>query len=225
LPHAPVGDAVIRRAGPGTSTWKYAITSGGMPRPMRSWNLFWDNIGFDGPVIGGTREFEIADAAVPSTATTIDEYAPGTFNTTVQNGLSLGYTIPDGNGPMSAPLTFTGVSLDRATRARLVFNGYYQGHDNNEQLRLGKGRLRYRFNDNAVHERAFSAAEIAMLDEPGQTGGVKHAIDIPLAQLREGDNSVRFSTLNIESGYPNAVTHLDLLIDFDADEIFADSFE
>ncbi|HOX70129.1 MAG TPA: hypothetical protein PK001_00160, partial [Dokdonella sp.] len=86
-------------------------------------------------------------------------------------------------------------------------------------------RLRYRINDHPRHDRAFTPGEIAMLDEPGQTGGFNHSFDIPLSELHDGDNSVRFSTLNIESGYPNAVVNLDLLIDFDPDPVFFDSFE
>jgi hypothetical protein len=192
---------------------------------MPSWNMAWDNIGFDGPRIDSTREYEIPDAAIPSDETTIDEYPPGTFNTTLHHGLSLGYVIPDGAGSMSAPLTFGGVDLTQAHRARLVFNGYYQGHDNNVELRQGNGRLRYRLNGFPIHERAFTPGEIAMLGEPGQTGGFNHSIDIPLSELQVGDNTIRFSTLNIESGYPNAVTNVDLLIDFDPDPVFRDGFD
>jgi len=36
---------------------------------------------------------------------------------------------------------------------------------------------------------------------------------------------VRFSTLNISSGYPNAVTNLDLLLDTDPAFIFDDGFD
>src|SRR5688500_17597515 len=54
------------------ATWKYAMTFGGLSRPMRSWNTYWDNIGFDGPVIDTTREYEIPDAAVVSTESTTD---------------------------------------------------------------------------------------------------------------------------------------------------------
>jgi hypothetical protein len=50
-------------------------------------------------------------------------------------------------------------------------------------------------------------------------------IEVPLAELVDGDNSVRFGTLNITSGYPNSVTNLDLLIDFDLGLIFADGFD
>ena len=122
------------------------------------------------------------------------------------------------------PLVFHDVSLRHATRARLVFNGYYQGYDV-DGIRLGTGRLRYALNAHAAHERAFTAGEAAMLDEPGQTGGYNHAIDVPLSELVDGDNSVRFGTLHISSGYPNAVTNLDLLLDTDPEFIFDDGFE
>jgi hypothetical protein len=206
------------------ATWKYAITFGGLPRPLRSWNTYWDNIGFDGPVLAGTREYEVPDANVPSTETTVDEFPPGVFNTIEHPGLSLGYVIPNGDGAMSDPLVFAGVSLRHATRARLVFNGYYQGYDV-DGIRLGTGRLRYQLNDSPVHERAFTLGEVAMLDEPGQTGGYNHAIDVPVSELVDGDNTVRFSTINISSGYPNAVTNLDLLLDTDPAFIFDDGFD
>ncbi len=206
------------------ATWKYAITYANAPRPMRSWNTYWDNVGFDGPSIRSTREYEIPHASVPSSRTTVDEHPAGVFTTVVHPGLSLGYVIPDGAAAMSAPLTFSGVSLEHATRARLVFNGYYQGYDI-DGIRLGTGRLRYQLNNNTIHVRAFTAGETAMIDTPGQTGGYNHSIDIPLSELVDGNNGVRFSTLNISSGYPNAVTNLDLLIDFDPDFLFANGFE
>jgi hypothetical protein len=206
------------------ATWKYAITYAGTPRPQRSWNTYWDNIGFDGPAIRSTREYEIPPANIPSDRTTVDEHPMGVFTTVVHPGLSQGYVIPNGPSVMSAPLTFPGVSLAHATRARLVFNGYYQGYDI-DGIRLGTGRLRYQLNSATVHERAFTAGETAMIDTPGQTGGYNHSIDVPLAELVNGDNAVRFGTLNISSGYPNAVTNLDLLIDFDANFLFANGFE
>jgi len=206
------------------ATWKYAMTFGGLPRPLRSWNTYWDNLGFDGPVLAATREYEVPDAGIPSTEITVDEFPPGVFNTIEHPGLSLGYVIPNGESTMSDPLVFPSVSLRHVTRARLVFNGYYQGYDV-DGIRLGTGRLRYQLNDYPLHERAFTPAEVAMLDEPGQTGGYNHSIDVPVSELVDGDNAVRFSTLNISSGYPNAVTNLDLLLDTDPAFIFDDGFD
>ena len=105
-----------------------------------------------------------------------------------------------------------------------LFNGYYQGYGT-DGIRLGTGRLRYALNGNVPHLRAFTPGETAMIDTPGQTGGYNHSIDVPLSELVEGDNAVRFGTLNIESGYPNAVTNLDLVIDVDYGVVFANSFE
>ncbi|MEO8672763.1 MAG: hypothetical protein ABI411_15705 [Tahibacter sp.] len=206
------------------ATWKYAITFGGFPRPIRSWNTYWDNVGFDGPAILGTREYEVPAANIPSSRNTIDEHPAGVFTTVIHPGLSLGYVIPNGPATMGGPLIFGGVSLAHATRARLVFNGYYQGYDV-DGIRLGTGRLRYQLNDQSIHVRAFTPGEVAMLDTPGQTGGYNHSIDIPLSELVEGSNSVRFSTLNISSGYPNGVTNLDLLIDADGDFVFGTGFQ
>ena len=76
------------------ATWKYGITYGGLPRPLRSWNTYWDNIGFDGPVLPGTRDYEVPAALVPHTFTTTDEFPPGVVNVIEHPGLSLGYVIP-----------------------------------------------------------------------------------------------------------------------------------
>jgi hypothetical protein len=206
------------------ATWKYGITYANLPRPLRSWNVYWDNIGFDGPVVQPPREYEVAVAAVPRSFTTVTEHPAGTFTTVVHPGLSLGYVMPNGPNALGPPLAFAGVSLANAVRARLVFNGYYQGYDD-DGIRDGTGRLRYALNGNAPHLRAFTPGEVAMLDSPGQTGGYNHAIDVPLSELVDGDNSVRFGTLNIGSGYPNAVTNLDLVIDVDLGVVFASSFE
>ncbi len=214
----------ISLLGQNHATWKYAITYAGTPRPIRSWNVFWDNIGFDGPALTSTREYEIPDAGIPSSRTTVDEHPAGVFTTTVHQGHSLGYVIPDGAANMSVPLTFTGVQLANATRARLVLNGYYQGYGI-DGIRLGTGRLRYQLNSHPIHVRPFTPGETAMIDTPGQTGGYNHSIDIPVSELVEGNNTVRFSTLNISSGYPNAVLNLDLLIDFDLGIVFGNSFE
>ena len=206
------------------ATWKYGITYANLPSPLRSWNVYWDNIGFDGPALQPPREYEVPVAAVPHSFTTVTEHPAGVFTTVVHPGLSLGYVMPDGVNALGTPLVFAGVSLDHAVRARLVFNGYYQGYGT-DGIRLGTGRLRYALNGNPAHLRAFTPGETAMIDTPGQTGGYNHSIDVPLSELVEGDNAVRFGTLNIESGYPNAVTNLDLVIDVDYGVVFANSFE
>jgi len=206
------------------ATWKYGITYANLPSPLRSWNVYWDNIGFDGPVVQPPREYEIPVSAVPHSFTTVTEHPAGVFTTVVHPGLSLGYTMPDGANALGAPLVFRNVSLANAVRARLVFNGYYQGYGT-DGIRLGTGRLRYSLNGNAPYLRPFTPGERAMIDTPGQTGGYNHSIDVPLSELVNGDNSVRFGTLNIESGYPNAVTNLDLVIDVDLGVVFANSFE
>ena len=74
--------------------------------------------------------------------------------------------------------------------------------------------------------RLFTDGERAMIaNEAGQGGGVNHAIDLPLAELQEGNNVFRFSTRALASGYSNAVLNLDLLLDVDLGQLLVDSFE
>lgn len=207
------------------ATWKYSGEDYGTPHPLRSWNSYWDNIGFDGPVIAATREYEIANANVPRTFNETYLNAAGQTVAVQQPGHSIAYRIPNNPTEWSAPLTFTGVSLAHAIRARLVMTGYYQNWNFN-LLPQPTSRLLYRINNAAAHEHAFTPGEIAMLaNEAGQGGAMNHAIEVPLSELVEGDNSFRFSTRDLASGYPNAVANLDLLIDFDLQRVFGDSFE
>jgi hypothetical protein len=207
------------------ATWKYSGGDYGTPHPLRSWNTYWDNIGFDGPVVDTTREYEIADSNVAHTFPQDYIDADGQTITVQQPGHTIAYLVPNDPATLGAPLVFRGVSLHGATRARLVMTGYYQNWGFNLVPQAGS-RLIYRINDHPAHERAFTAGEIAMLrDEAGQGGAMNHAIDVPLGELREGDNTFRFSTRELASGYPNAVANLDLLIDYDLQRVFGDSFE
>jgi hypothetical protein len=207
------------------ATWKYTQQNYGTPHPLRSWNAYWDNIGFDGPIIDSTREYEVLDSNI---ASTINETYLDINNQTVtvqQPGHTIGYLIPNDPAVLSAPLVFRGVALANATRARLVMTGYYQNWSFN-LIPQPTSRLIYQLNNQPKHERAFTSDEIAMyVNEAGQGGGMNHAIDLPLNELVEGDNTIRFSTRDLASGYPNGVLNLDLLIDFDLARVFANSFE
>ncbi|MCB1643581.1 MAG: hypothetical protein KDI37_17755, partial [Xanthomonadales bacterium] len=195
------------------------------PHPLRSWNAYWDNIGFDGPVIAGTREYEVPDSNIAYEREESYLDANGQTVTLVQPGRTVGYLIPNDPTELSDPLTFTGVSLEGATRARLVLTGYYQNW-NQGGLIGPDARLIYQINGFAPHERPFTDGERAMIaNEAGQGGGVNHAIDLPLAELQEGNNVFRFSTRALASGYSNAVLNLDLLLDVDLGQLLVDSFE
>lgn len=205
------------------ATWKYS--QGEATQPLRSWNATWDNIGFDGPVIQRTREYEIAHAGTRSEMRDTwidDEEIEHELRLT---GSTTAYLVPNDPALLGDPLVFRDVSLAHAVRARLVLTGYYQNWNEGGQIGAD-AHLIYSLNGHPRHERPFSAEERAMIaNEPGQGGGVNHVIELPLSELVDGDNSIRFSTRALASGYPNAVTNLDLLIDFDPQRVFADSFE
>lgn len=207
------------------ATWKYSGGNYGTPHPLRSWNTYWDNIGFDGPVLDSAREYEIPDSLTPITYAQEYHDANDQVVTVQQPGRTIAYLIPNDPTMLSAPFTFHGVSLANATRARLVMTGYYQNWGFN-LVPQPTSRLIYKLNDRPNHERAFTPGEIAMYqNELGQGGAINHAIDLPLSELVEGDNTLRLSTRDLASGYPNAVVNVDLLVDFDLQRVFADSFE
>ena len=66
-----------------------------------AWLARWDNVGFDGPVIAGRREYEVVDALA----------------TTTQGRMNIGYQVADtASGPKNV-LTFRG-SIRAARRVR-----------------------------------------------------------------------------------------------------------
>ncbi len=185
-----------------------------------SWNVIWDNVGFDGPRLDQYREYEIPDALVPYTF--INEAG------LLHSGRKVGYLIPDGDQTPMTPLYFRDVSLADATGAQLIFLAYYQG----DTQYFGPGTaelyvLRYRLNGNAWHERALTPAEIAMMRSERQFGGINHAIDVPLSDLVPGDNTIEFATTNVTNsfGFPSAVLGIDLIVQSIPSHIFREGFE
>ncbi len=185
-----------------------------------SWNVIWDNVGFDGPRLDQYREYEIPDALVPYTFTNEAGL--------LRSGRKVGYLIPDGSQTPMVPLLFRGVTLASATRAQLIFVAYYQG----DTQYFGPGTaesyvLRYRLNGNAWHERSLTPAEIAMMRGEQQYGGINHAIDVPLSDLVSGDNTVEFATTNVTNsfGFSSAVLSVDLIVQSISGPIFREGFE
>jgi hypothetical protein len=67
--------------------------------------------------------------------------------------------------------------------------------------------LRYRFNGGRWRDRPLTAAEVALLDgPPGIQGAMGHMIDVPLADLVQGDNTLELVTANIKTPYPSAAS-------------------
>jgi len=72
--------------------------------------------------------------------------------------------------------------------------------------------LRYRLNGGAWHDRPISADEAAVLSDTRSQGAMAITIDVAMADLVSGDNSLEFSSQNIPQNYPPAVSNIDLIL-------------
>jgi hypothetical protein len=175
-----------------------------------AWVVRWDNIGFDGPVINNTREFEVRDAAVP-----------------ISGAMALGYTITDSLTALKTSVTIRNVqNAAQAVRARLAMNVLYFGNWTN--LGLPTWGLVYRLNGKAWRTYDLSTAEESLIgsgvqlqgDKAGQAnsliiGVLGHVFDVPLADLVEGDNVMEIASLNVPFGsVPPVISNVDLVLTY-----------
>ena len=176
---------------------------------LDAWVARWDNVGFDGPIVAGAREYEIPDSLTATKDLNDDPNNP------TRAAVNLGYVAPDVSiGPASV-LHFPGVDLDKVTSAHLALSSYLPGGKFEEYV------LRYRLNGKAWRDRLLSPDEIKTLTNPivtgsggtpGSLGVVGLMIDVSLADLVAGDNSLEFVTVHVPQNYPPAIANVDLLL-------------
>jgi hypothetical protein len=169
----------------------------------------WDNVGFDGPVINNTREFEAPDSQLPVAG----------------NMVGLGYTITDQSAPLKTSITIKGVTnAAGAARARLAMNVHYFGNWTN--LGLPTWALSYRLNGRPWRTYDLSSSEEALIgsgvafqgDKAGQAnaliiGVLGHVFDVPVADLVNGDNVLEIASANVPfGGIPPVISNVDLVL-------------
>ncbi len=174
---------------------KYA-DSMGLDTPYAQY--FWDNLGFDGPVIAPERVYQIDDAltAVPN------------------GGKNLGYKILDGGGMFTccedtrvASLPIQGVDLANATAAYLSLDAYLTpGGDFNAETFA----LEYRINGGVWKSPLVPPAYAAMVHDSTWWSGL--VLPIPLSDLRQGGNTLELTTVDANKGYPVVVSNIYVVI-------------
>jgi len=176
-----------------------------------------DNVGFDGPVLAVGREYEVPDSLTPIAHGDFhDPYNP------TDRGQNVGYVAPDVGGGPPAVLHLRDVDLAGATRARLSLSCLYDiNHDARDYT------LSYRVNGGGWHDHRFSSDELALaapgpvvvtaagepVGQPKIQGLYDHVLDVPLAELQPGDDTLEVVTRNVPQGYPPVVANLNLVID------------
>ncbi len=168
---------------------------------LDAWIARWDNVAFDGPVVGGWREYEAPDPLTPC------ELA-GSGNTQV-SGLNTGWAVPDVDSGKTASLHFAGVDANGMTNARIAMASWYC---------LGCGSpvasfaLRYRLNGHAWHDRPLTASELAYLTGGGAQGSLGQVLDVPIAELAQGDNVLDLVSVDVPQNHPPGVVDVDLVL-------------
>ncbi len=158
-----------------------------------AWITRWDNVGFDGPVVEGWREAEVADSL---TAGTDNRH---------NIGWRLGSFATDG---WSAPLSFSTIDMTGAVSAQIAMTTF---------MHLDWGtpsqfQLDYRINGGARRTRKFDAAQMAMLDALPVSGTMSMLLEIDPAELRSGVNTIELATTDVPTSYPPVVYNLDLIV-------------
>jgi hypothetical protein len=169
-----------------------------------SWTIRWDNIGFDGPKLTTSREYQIPGSMTPAQ------------NKDGKQGVNLGYRLADTPGSMVTccpttsvrSLTFDGVDLTGVTKATLAFNSYYL----NNLTPVVDFTLLYSFNGGAFIERPLTAAEVKAITTELALGSMALTVDVPLSALVDGKNTVEFFTKNVPTNYPPSISNIDLIL-------------
>ncbi len=183
------------------ATLKYSHDDGfGATEPIDAWVTRWDDVGFDGPVIATTREVEVGDSLVAGT---------DAWNI-AGPVMNVGYLVPD--TMTGAPVSFTlpAVELDGVSSARLAIAMWYLLSE--PSLPPAGFALRLRLNGNAWRERTLTASELAMLGNGHAQGAIGQVIDVPVADLVSGDNTLELETRGVPQNYPPVASAIDLVL-------------
>jgi hypothetical protein len=194
----------------------------------------WDNVGFDGPVIGGTREHSVPeplgvtqglsgcsiDGACVWRGRVIAEHPDD--NTVCSSdceaegeGRTVGFVVPREDEPPVA-LEIPDVNLEGVTRARLIWGADYPWFEWNDVLEPPTAlAIRYRLNGGAAHDRFISQSEAnAFGGEQQGAGLLNQMVEIDAAELVSGTNVLELTGVGTWTGaYRIAVVGVDLLLD------------
>ncbi|HVK76654.1 MAG TPA: hypothetical protein VM734_25180 [Kofleriaceae bacterium] len=158
-----------------------------------AWVARFDNVGFDGPVVDGWREAEVADSLTAG----------------LGGKQNVGYVVGDrATDGWTAPLAFSPIDLTGATRAQVTLTSFMH-------LALGTPadfQLHYRLNGGAPHTYRYDADQLALIAALPVSGTLPLVLDVDPAELRSGVNTIELATTAVPTSYPPAVYNLDLIV-------------
>jgi hypothetical protein len=161
-----------------------------------AWFSRFDNVGFDGPVLTGWKEFEAPSSLI------LGEGATSISGPV----MSVGYRVADvADGP-SETIPIENVELDGIKSASLAVASWYSTSGEVEQY-----NLRFRLNGGAWHDRPLTSGEVALLTGSHTHGALSQMLEVPVSDLKEGTNTVEFVSENIPQNFPPVVSGIDLV--------------
>jgi hypothetical protein len=181
---------------------------------MDAWVARYDNVGFDGPVISNFREYSVPDKLSPIDVGGVEE-------------LNLGYQIAPELPEADRTLTFANVDTSGAVAAHVALDTRYlmgQGTPYEEFV------LRYRLNGGQWHDYALAPGQLDLLQGPyvynelgenvrtvgeGIAGAMAQWLELDLAELVSGDNTIEFATEGIPTSYRPFVANVDLVLELE----------
>jgi hypothetical protein len=163
-----------------------------------AWTARWDNVGFDGPKVTNTREYEIPDLLELGQDSV--DLGPMLMN--------IGYRVAAAKDGPSDKFTFKNVDPAGATKAQLSLSCWYVEGD-----MIKNYALSYRLNGGAFHDRPLSAAEIEIRSGHASQGQLAQVMEVPVSELVAGDNTLEIVASNeVPQGYPPIVSNIDLVL-------------
>jgi hypothetical protein len=162
---------------------------------LDAWHARWDNVGFDGPAItGGWREHEVLDA--------LDMTSGGKVN--------VGFRLADAADGPAQQIEIKGVDLEGALSARIALQNWalhFAGDTPPADFALN-----YRLNGHDWSERRLTPSELQMMSDLPNAGTRSLMLDVALADLVQGTNTLELTTSNVSTSYPPVALNIDLIL-------------
>lgn len=182
-----------------------------------------DNVGFDGPVITNWREYEVPDSLVKFTDDMFQN-PPDPYNTE-HAGVDIGYVLQDTAKGPGQTLTLKDVDVKDVVSAKVSLTFWVDFLTMNAAAPTFT--LLGRLNGNDWRTRQLSAAEGKFFNggpttldadgkpfgKPGSQGRLAVMLDVPVADLVAGDNTLELVTANVPTSYPPLALNVDLVLE------------
>jgi hypothetical protein len=161
-----------------------------------AWAARWDNVGFDGPAITtGWREYEALDSLVK----------------TRSGKVNVGWRLADQATGSAQKIQIPGVDPSGAVEARLALQNWSDHPAGSPPL--ANFALNYRLNGKAWKARTFTASELKMMVDVPNAGTRSLMLDVDVADLVAGTNTLELTTSNAPMSYPPVALNIDLILE------------